>query len=247
MVLELVFASIALVSLISLVGVFTLSIGQKQLKKSLFFLVSFSVGVLFGDVFFHLLPEAAEEFGFSFFTGLSVLSAILVFFVLENVIKWHHHHHVGEEEEKHSFGYVNLFADALHNFVDGLIIAGSYLVSIPLGIATTIAVIFHEIPQEIGDFGILLQSGFSKQEAIKFNFLSALAAGVGGIVGIFFTSQIEGFSSFLVPFTAGTFLYLAGTDLLPEVQKEQQTKTIILQFIAILLGMGVMAAMLFLE
>ena len=248
MVLFEIFASIFFVSLISLVGVFTLSMKEKSLKKWLLLLVSFSAGALLGDVFFHLLPETAEEFGFSFQTGLSVLAAILVFFVLENIIKWHHHHHVEEkEEEVHSFGYVNLLGDALHNFLDGMIIAGSYLVNAPLGIATTIAVILHEIPQEIGDFGILLHSGFSVKKALKFNFLSALTAVVGGIVGVVFTSQVEGFSAFLLPFTAGSFIYLAGTDLLPEIKKENKGWAILQQFLAIVLGMAMMAGLLLLE
>lgn len=242
-----IFASIFLVSLISLVGVFTLSMKEKSLKKWLLLFVSFSAGALLGDVFFHLLPETAEKFGFGFHTGFAVLAAILVFFVLENIIKWHHHHVGVEEEEVHSFGHVNLIGDALHNFLDGLIIAGSYLVNMPLGIATTIAVILHEIPQEIGDFGILLHSGFSVNKALKFNFLSALAAILGGIVGVAFTAQVEGFSAFLLPFTAGSFIYLAGTDLLPEIRKEKKAWAILQQFLAIILGMAVMAALLLLE
>ncbi len=246
MAVELIILSIVLVSLISFIGIFTLGIGEKRLRKWLLLLVSFSVGTLLGDVFLHLLPEAAEADGFSTTTGLAVLSGIIVFFILEKIIKWHHHHQVEEGHEIHSFGQINLIADALHNFLDGVIIAGSYLVSIPLGIATTIAVIFHEIPQEIGDFGILLQSGFSRKQALKFNFLSAIAAVIGGIVGIAFTQQIEGFSALLIPFTAGSFIYLAGTDLLPEVQRERNVKMTILQLAAILIGMWIMFALLML-
>ena len=244
MAINFIFGSVLLVSLISLIGVFTLSISERKLKKSLFLLVSFSVGVLLGDVFFHLLPETIESTGFSLQTSGSILLAILVFFALEKWIQWHHHHHVGEAEDIHSFGYLNIFADALHNFLDGIIIAGSYLVSIPIGITTTIAVVFHEIPQEIGDFGILLKSGFSKAEAIKYNFLSALTAIIGAFLGILFSSQVTGFSAFLIPFTAGSFLYIAGADLIPELQKEEGAT--FLQFTAIVLGMLVMLGLVFL-
>ncbi len=243
MILE-IFASILIVSLVSLIGVFTLGMQAKKLKKYLMLLVSFSVGVLFGDAFIHLLPEAFKKMGFGLETSFSVLFGIMMFFVLEKIIKWHHHHNV-EDHEIHSFGYVNLVADMLHNFMDGLLIAGTYIASIPLGIATTIAVLFHEIPQEIGDFGVLVQSGFTPKQALKVNFLSALTAMVGGAVGIIFATQVQPFSQFIIPITAGCFIYIAGTDLLPEVHKQFETKEIILQFIAIVLGMLIMAALLF--
>jgi zinc and cadmium transporter len=242
-----IFASIAIVSLVSLVGVITLALNAKHLHKWLLVFVSFSAGTLLGDAFLHLLPEAVETYGFGIETSLAFLSAFLVFFILENGVKWHHHHHFADHADAHSFGYMNVFGDALHNFLDGIIIAGSYLVSVPLGIATTIAVILHEIPQEIGDFGVLLESGFSKKKAIAFNFGSALVAIIGGIVGIVFTSSIVGFSGFLLPFTAGAFTYIAATDLLPEVH-DHKVMTVAVHLIAIILGIALMAGLLvFLE
>jgi zinc and cadmium transporter len=241
-----IFASIILVSLVSLIGVFTLSLQERILKKSLLLLVSFSVGVLFGDVFFHLLPETTARFGFTVVTGLSILAAILLFFILENVINWHHHHHYSEGHDVHAFGYVNLVGDALHNFLDGILIAGSYLVSFPLGIATTVAVLLHEIPQEIGDFGVLIHSGFSVKKAIQFNFFSALTAILGGIVGLVFVTQFEWFSAILIPFTAGSFIYIAGTDLLPEVKRKHGKDMFLFQFLAIAAGMLAMYGLLLL-
>ena len=241
-----IFASIIIVSLVSLIGVIALAINAQRFHNWLLVFVSFSAGTLLGDAFLHLLPEAVERFGFGIETSLSFLSAILVFFILENGIKWHHHHHFADHADKHSFGYVNVFGDVLHNFLDGIIIAGSYLVSLPVGIATTIAVVLHEIPQEIGDFGVLLESGFSKKKAIAFNFGSALVAIIGGIVGIVFTSSIAGFSGFLLPFTAGAFTYIAATDLLPEVQ-DHKVRTVLIHLIAIILGIALMAVLLGLE
>src|SRR3989344_5572339 len=157
--------SVLIVSLISLVGVLTLSLKASTIKKWLIYLVSFSAGALLGDVFIHLLPEIAEEPGFGLDISLYILSGILFSFIVEKVINWRHCHHPTTKEHPHPFVLMNLFGDFLHNFVDGLIIGASYLASIPVGIATTIAVVLHEIPQEIGDFGILLHGGFSKNKA----------------------------------------------------------------------------------
>lgn len=245
--LLLIFGSVFLVSVLSFVGVFSLGLKEKQLKKILLLLVGFSAGALFGDAFIHLLPEAVEQAGFGIEVSASILFGIVVFFLLEKIIKWHHHHNVTDRGEIHSFGYMNLMADGLHNFIDGALIAGSYLVSVPVGIATTIAVILHEIPQEIGDFGVLLHSGFSKNRALMFNFLSALSAVLGAIVALYFVSLIENFEVLLVSFTVGGFIYIAGSDLIPELHLEEDTKKSVLQIIVFLLGMLVMVAMLFLE
>ncbi|MEK6941507.1 MAG: ZIP family metal transporter, partial [archaeon] len=131
-----------------------------------------------------------------------------------------------------------------HNFIDGTLITGSYLVSVPVGIATTVAVILHEIPQEIGDFGVLLHSGFSKNKALLFNFLSALTAVLGAIIALYFNSLVENFEVLLVSFAVGGFIYIAGSDLIPELHHEEGTKNSIIQIIVFLLGILTMGLLL---
>ena len=168
-------ASVFIISLISLIGIFTLSIKIKRLNEALLYMVSFSAGALFGDAFIHLLPETVEEYGFGIKTSLFVILGITFSFVVEKFIHWHHCHDLECKEHSHQpFVYMNLFGDGVHNFIDGLIIGASYLVSIPVGIATTVAVVLHEIPQEIGDFGVLVHGGFSKAKALFYNFLIGL-------------------------------------------------------------------------
>jgi zinc and cadmium transporter len=245
--LDKILLSIFIVSLISFIGVFTLSLSNKLLKKSLLFLVSFAAGALFGDVFIHLLPELTEKIGFNLTVTFSLLSGILIFFILEKFLHWHHCHDNECEVHNKPLAFMNLAGDALHNFIDGILIAGSYLVSIPLGIATTVAVIFHEIPQEIGDFGVLLHSGFSKAKALGFNFLISLTAFLGAIFTFFIGPLIENFTSFIIPITAGGFLYIAGSDLIPELHKETKISSSLLQFLGLILGIFVMFLLTFLE
>src|SRR3989338_3588926 len=227
-------ASVALVSVISLVGVVALSLREERLKKILVYFVGFSAGALFGDAFFHLLPEAAKS-GFTIATGLFVLSGIVFSFIVEKIIHWHHCHNPEHHKSKKvkTIAYMNLVGDAVHNFIDGLIIGGSYLVSFPVGLATTLAVIFHEIPQELGDFGILIYSGLKRTKALFFNFLSALSAVVGAAL-VFLIG--DGFTGFLIPFAAGTFLYIAGSDLIPALHEETEKSNAALQILVFLLG-----------
>lgn len=243
--------SVLVVSLISLIGVFTLSMKDKVLRKSLIVLIAFSAGALFGDAFLHLLPEVVEKNGFTVSISLYFLLGIVIFFVLEKGIHWQHcHGEITEEKGKHihSFAYTNLVGDGLHNFLDGVIIAASYLVSFPAGIATTIAVLLHEIPQEIGDFGILVHAGFSKGKALLLNLGSALVSVVGVIVTLLIGINVEGLELILVPIAAGGFVYIAGSDLIPELHKHsQKIGQGILQLIAFLVGIGVMWALLGLE
>ncbi|MBI2663024.1 ZIP family metal transporter [Candidatus Woesearchaeota archaeon] len=238
--------SVIIVSLISLIGIFFVVLNNGYIKNSLLFLVSFSAGALFGDAFIHLIPE-------SFGLGLGVkipvyiLSGIISFFVLEKFVHWRHCHVPTSKNHPHPLAFTNLVGDGLHNFVDGLIIGGSYLVNIPLGIATTLAVIFHEIPQEISDFGVLLHAGLTKTKALMYNFASASLAILGAVLSIVLGSSIQGFGDFLIPFTAGGFIYIAGSDLLPELHKETSPGRSFLQLIAIISGILVMLALLLLE
>jgi zinc and cadmium transporter len=239
------FASVILVSLISLIGVVTLAFKPSLLKKCLICFVSFSAGALLGDVFIHLLPEIVEKNGFGLSISLYILFGIVFSFILEKVIHWRHCHHPTSKEHPHPFAIMNLVGDFFHNFLDGLIIGASYLASIPVGIATTIAVILHEIPQEIGDFGVLLHGGYSKGKALFLNFVIALTAILGAIVAVVLVGRVENALIFLVPFAAGNFLYIASADLIPELHKyEFSTTGSVFQLFMMVLGMGVMAALM---
>lgn len=237
--------SVGLVSLVSLIGVFALGFKHEKLQRILQYLVSFSVGAFLGEIFLHLLPEMAEV-GFGVTEGAFLLIGVLVFFVLERGILWHHSH--GEHEEKvHSVAYLTIFGDALHNFIDGIVIAASFLVSTELGIATTVAVLFHEIPHEIGDYAILVHGGWSRAKALWYNFLSALTAILGAIVVLVFARGLEEAPTVLLALAGSSFLYIAMTDLIPELHKERGVGKFVGQFICIVLGAVAMASLLLLE
>ena len=168
--------SAALISLISLVGVFTIMVGVKRLDRVIPLLISLAVGGLFGDALIHLLPEAFENSGSPALTSLYVILGILLFFVFERFLHWHHEHRSHTVNPIHPVAYINLMSDGVHNFLDGLIIGASYLVSVPIGLATTLAVALHEVPQEQGDFGILVHAGFTPKRALLMNFLTGVLA-----------------------------------------------------------------------
>lgn len=241
------FVSVVVVSLLSLVGVLTLSVQEKYIRKAILYLVSFAVGALFGDALIHLLPEAFENIESSLTVSLLVLSGIVIFFVLEKFVCWRHCHIIGSERHYHPVVVMNLVGDFIHNFLDGIIIGASYVVSIPLGIATTIAVVLHEIPQEIGDFGVLIHGGLSVRKALLYNFLSALAALLGLLLVFALGSLASSFSIYLLPVAAGGFLYIAGSDLIPELKHETKIAASLGQLLAIILGIGVMIALLLAE
>ena len=237
--------SVLIVSLVSFVGVVALSLKADRLKKILLLLVSFSAGALLGDVFIHLLPEVVEKAGFGLNIGGFVLLGIGFSFFIEKFVHWRHCHVLTSDKHPHPFAIMNLVGDGVHNFIDGLIIGASYLVSAPVGVATTIAVFLHEIPQEIGDFGVLIHGGFTRGRALMMNFLLALTS-VLGVVIVFVLGRIDGLELFLVPFAAGTFLYIAGSDLIPELHKETGLKSAFWQFLGLLFGVAVMYLLVFL-
>lgn len=240
--------SVFIISLISLVGLAFLSIKNGFFERMLLIAVSFSAGALLGDALFHLLPEAVNGAqGLTFEVAIYTLTGILLSFVIEKFIHWRHCHIPTSQKHPHSFAYVNLFGDGVHNFIDGMIIAASYLVSIPVGIATTIAVVLHEIPQEIGDFGVLLHGKMSVRKALGFNFLTALTAVLGFIITFWISGQAQQALKFLVPFAAGSFIYIASSDLIPELHKETRPLFSMLQFGAIIAGLAIMSSLLLLE
>ena len=232
-----IFLATFIVSLISFVGVVTLALKDKILNKILLILIGLSAGALMGGAFLHLLPEAVEKSN-GLDVYLFVLIGFILFFLIEKVLHWRHCHK--GECDVHTFHYMNLVGDSIHNFIDGLIMAASFVVSIPLGITTTIAIATHEIPQEIGDFGVLLYGGFSKKKAIMLNFVVALTAVLGGIVGYFVSNLIESIVLFILPFAAGGFIYIAATDLVPEIRKELDMKKYMATLFVFICGILIM-------
>jgi len=237
-----IFGGVLLVSALALIGIFFLSFSTTVLNKLIFFLVSLSTGALIGDSFFHLLPEAAaKDAGLR--PWLFVILGLLVFFILEKIIHWRHCHVATSREHPHPVGLMNLVGDSLHNFFDGVIIAGSFLITPILGLATLIAVVAHEIPHEIGNFSILVYAGYARRRALFLNFLTALVALLGALLAVLFGAKIAGFDLFIVPFTAGGFIYIATADLIPELKKETAAGKSLLQLLCILIGLALMLAL----
>ncbi len=232
------------VSAVAFVGILTLILKKKLLEKILLFFVSLSAGALIGGAFLHLLPEATEKF-----TKISafvyVVTGFALFFLIEKILHWRHCHEA--KCPVHSFAYMNLLGDAIHNFIDGLIIAASFFVNIPLGITTTLIIALHEIPQELGDFGVLIYGGFNKVKALLLNYICALAAMIGGTIGYFLSGYVESFVTFLLPIAAGGFIYIAASDLIPEIRKEAKIINSLISFLIFILGILIIYAIKFVE
>jgi len=202
-------------SLIAWIGLFTLAIKEEILKNILAILVAFSAGALIGGAFFHLIPESIMKFEDTTLLFLWVIIGFSIFFLMEQFLNWHHSHSIPSDYKK-PVSYLILIADGLHNFIGGFAIASSFMISIEVGIITWIACAAHEIPQELGDFGILIYSGWKKNRALIFNFLSALTIVPAGILIYFLSSGLD--TTFLLPFAAGNFIYIAASDLIPEIK-----------------------------
>ena len=239
--------SVLIVSFLAFFGIFFLALKEKALKKLLLLLVSFSAGALFGGAFFHLLPEIVSKNGFTPQVSVYILTGIIFSFFIEKIVHWRHCHLPVNKKHIHPVSIMSLTGDAVHNFIDGIVIAGAYLINIPLGIATTFAVILHEIPQEIGDFGVLLYGGFSKKKALLFNFLTALTAILGALIALLLSRYVGGVTNFIIPFAAGNFIYIAGSDLIPELHKECKASKSLLELFIFILGIGLMMLMLLFE
>lgn len=231
--------SVSVVSLVSLVGVVLILVGGELSKPKLMAMVGFSAGGLLGGAFLHLIPEA-----FDGFPG-DVVSVYLVFgvfssYIVEMVLGWRHCHTPTCDEHPHSFAYLNLLGDGVHNFIDGLIIGGAYLVSFSLGVSTTLAVVLHEIPQEIGDFGVLLYAGIKPRRALLYNLASALTSVIGAALVLMLDGSVGWLTGFLVPFAAGNFLYIAGSDLVPELKDQKEVGKSLVQLGFMVLGVLLM-------
>jgi zinc and cadmium transporter len=229
--------SVVMVSGVSFVGLLIIVMNEQRLQCMISFLVSLAAGGLFGDAFLHLLPESLLRARSPQAVALAILAGIFAFFVIEKVLRWQHQHRVSTI---HPLGYMNLVGDAVHNFIDGVLIGAAYLVSFPVGLGTTIAVILHEIPQELSDVGVLLHAGFSKIQAFGLNFLSATLAIVGAAIALLVGTQVDQFATFMLPFAAGGFIYIAGSDLLPELHRELEPARSAVQCFAMSTGIGLM-------
>jgi zinc and cadmium transporter len=239
--------SVVVVSLISLVGIVSLLLNKQTVNKLVMILVSLAAGTLLGDALIHLIPEAYEHISSQTSASLLVLSGILLFFILEKFVRWHHCHDGNCEQHKKHLAPMNIIGDAVHNIIDGMLIAASYLISIPLGIATTIAVIFHEIPQEIGDFGVLLYSGMSANKALLINFMASVTAIAGAVITLIIGQSFNGFVEILIPIAAGGFIYIAGSDLIPELHHETDVSKSIKQLLLLTAGISLMYLLTFIE
>ncbi len=232
-----IIGSTTLVSLISLVGAATLFMKERLLERVLLAFVGFSAGTLMGGAFLDLLPEALEHS-----ESVGIFSYLIVgftlFFLLEKFLYWRHCHR--GRCDVHAFTYLNLIGDGIHNLLDGLVIAASFVANLQLGFVTTFAVISHEVPQELGDFGILVYGGFSRSRALVFNFLSGLTAVLGALIGYLLFPYAGNLSALLLPFAAGGFIYISGSDLIPELHRETDAKKSILSFAFFLAGIAVM-------
>lgn len=243
--------AVGVVSLISLIGLFALSLNERFLRGALGSLVALAAGALLGDALIHLVPEALAEYPDALLVSLLIIGGVLVFFVLEKFLHWHHSH--GEEEFSpeheriHPVGHLVLASDGVHNFIDGLIIGAAFLISPEAGIATTIAVVLHEIPQEVADFGLLIHAGFSRAKALFVNFLTALTAFLGLALAFLIGEAYESLVPLMAAFAAGAFIYIALADLVPELQKTTGRRRSATQFVALLIGIGAMVALITVE
>lgn len=199
--------------------------------------LGFAIGALIGVSFFDLIPEALEAVGADT-TFLYVIGGIVLFFILERFLFWYHCH--DGKCDVHTFTYLILLGDAVHNFIDGVIISLSFLTSVPVGIAATVAVALHEIPQEVADFGVLIAGGYSRMKALWYNFLISLTTILGALVAYFLGSQVQNVLPYAAALIAGNFLYIALTDLMPEVHEQAGTWHVMSQLALFLGGIALM-------
>ena len=228
-----------LMSGIALVGSLTLVLKPNTLDRILLPLVAFAAGSLIGGAFFHMIPAAVHEMGNSTALYIWLVAGFVLFLALEQFLNWHHSHS-HRTGEKQPLTYLILIADALHNFIGGMFVAASFLVNFKLGVIAWLAAAAHEVPQELGDFGVLVHGGWSKTRALAYNFLSALTFLLGGVVAYAASATVD--VVFLVPFAAGNFLYIGAADLIPEIKKSHDVKTNVVHFIAFVIGIALLLA-----
>jgi zinc and cadmium transporter len=227
------------IALIAVLTVVVFYIKEKILEKILLGLVSFSAGALLGGAFFHLLPEIFEENGFSINLFIYAFIGFLIFFLIEKILRWRHCHEFGCPTHSH-LGYMNLIGDSIHNLIDGIVIISAFSVNSALGLAVTISIALHEIPQEIGDYGVMIYAGIKKTTAVLYNFIAAMVIIVGVFASYFLLNQVNHLNNFLLPFAAGSFIYIAAADLIPEIHKENNWRKSLFSFLMFLLAAALM-------
>lgn len=232
--------AVTIVSLLSLLGAVFIALQRKLLDSITTYLLAFSSGILLGTTFYELVPEGYRELQTNVYTWIIV--GVVTFFVLEKFIHWHSHveEHEEKESSKQHVAVLTLVSDGIHNFLDGAIIGVTFLTNVPLGIVTTIAVIAHEIPHELGDFFLLVYGGFSNKKAIWYNFLSGLTSILGTILIFVFSRDILIVSPYLIGFTAGNFLYIAASDLIPELHEKKNMYVSVVQTVCLIAGIILM-------
>ncbi len=233
--LDLIWAICAsvIVSLVSFVGIVSFLFNEKLLNKILILLIAFAAGGLIGGAFLHLLPEALEHMGAST-VFLYVILGFIIFFIMEKFLHWRHCHE--DACKVHPFAYVILAGDAVHNFIDGLVIGASFTISFHFGLITTLVIILHEIPQEFGDFAVLIYGGINKIKALYYNFIIGLTCVAGTVLGFYLSKASVDFFKFLLPITAGGFVYIAACDLVPELHKQRDMAKSVFSLFAFLAG-----------
>lgn len=244
MVLLVALAVVFIISLLGITGGILLIYRERWAKLISRYLITFAIGTLFGVAFLDLLPEAIVQLQAVESVLVYSLVGILIFYLLEKTLLWYHHHSVEHvwhgkhpaEEKAHPVGYLITFGDALHNFIDGLVIAAGFLVDIRLGITTSLAVLLHELPQEIGEFAVLLHAKFSRAKIILYSLVAQMTAVIGVLVGFFYLPLFENLGAILLAIAAGGFIYIAATDLLPETHRERSLPKSLMQVILLILG-----------
>ncbi len=236
-----------LVSLVSLSGAFVFYLEPKRLQKLLPYLVALAVGVLLGDAFIHLIPDAANRQGSVAAVCLTTLVGVFVFFVLEKVVRWRHDHSIATDDSIKPMAKMNLLGDAVHNFVDGILIGGSFWVDPAIGLTTTLAIIVHEIPQEIGDVGALVYGGYRPAQAVRYNFYCSLTVLVGALFTLLLGQLAETSLIWLLPVAAGGFIYIAATDFIPALHEHSSLRQLCGQSLVFALGIGFMQVIVMLE
>jgi len=241
--------SVLIVSLLSLSGIFLIFLNKKTSQKINLLLVSFAIGALLGDTFIHLLPESFKNLN-SLTVSFLTIGGLLIFFVLEKILRWHHCHEINccSDHKPNHIIALNIFGDNIHNLIDGMLIAASFMVDTRLGLFTSFAVLLHEIPQEIGDFAVLIHGGLSIKKAILYNLFSASSAFLGVFLVFILGTKITFLSNYLLSVTAGGFIYLAASDLIPELHRhDPPISHSLLQLLFIIFGVLLMSLLVFIE
>lgn len=224
------------ISLLGWIGLITSLLNKEALRRVLFFLISFAAGTLMGGAFLHLLLESLSENGIQLSIFIYLLAGFSLFFLIEQILHWHHNHFIFSGLKHKPVTYMILIADGLHNFIGGMAIGGSFIIDIKAGLLTALIEAVHEIPQELGDFGILIYGGWKTKKALIANFISALTIVPGGILSYFFSDIFN--TAILLPFAAGNFLYIAASDLIPEIKEDENAPNGFILYTAFLSGVS---------